>query len=279
MRRREHKLFKHYPLSGKTPSSMGDLPTPYHIYDGYGAFIGGFAKLDAIRDLLRNDHVFPIESEDGDALMGVWICNFEDGSLDPHHELQFSIFVSRKKIDNVPTHPLGLLRELASRPDIEMMCHGLWNNTRRVVTYNREVLSLPARLSSSSISLESRSLKFQVTDELSSRIVCTGELSSPRQASMLANLSLLKQLGLRKSWQLSQESWLGLRIVNPIRDGIGHNLSAQSFTKNDADRLRYFDPKMDRLTLGEYEHVQFEPQFIQHMQGIKFVYLRPERVA
>ncbi len=44
---RQHELFKRYPIDGAATISTGEVPTPYHIYDGYGAFIGGTADLAA----------------------------------------------------------------------------------------------------------------------------------------------------------------------------------------------------------------------------------------
>ncbi len=42
---KDHALFKRYPLHGTAQLSTGEVPMPYHIYRGYGLFIGGTASL------------------------------------------------------------------------------------------------------------------------------------------------------------------------------------------------------------------------------------------
>jgi hypothetical protein len=278
MNPREHQLFKKYPLNGGATLSLGAAPTPYHIYDGYGAFVGGVANLAAVQGLLRNDQVLPVQTTDGRALMGVWICNFLDASLGPHHELQFSIFVSQTKIDDLPSHPLNLLKIMTTRSDIQMMCHGLWNSTPLSVAYNRELLSLDARLSASTIECDKQNFQFRVTNSADGSLVCSGQLNKPGQASLRANLSLLWHIGLAQARRINQQPWLGLQIANPVTPLVPNNRTAQTFAKNDADRLRYFEPRTDSIALVDepYKSLQFEPQFVQHMQGFKFVYLKPE---
>jgi len=122
----EHALFKQFPLNGTETISTGPVPTPYHIYDGYGAFIGGTADLAAVQRLLQPEQVLPVQTVEGRALMGLWICDFTDASLGPHHELQCSLFVSRQPIHDIASHPLALLAAMLTRPEMQMMCHGLW---------------------------------------------------------------------------------------------------------------------------------------------------------
>jgi len=52
MNSRAHKPFGAYPLRGRASLSTGAAPTPYHVYDGHGAFVGGFADFDARADSL-----------------------------------------------------------------------------------------------------------------------------------------------------------------------------------------------------------------------------------
>ena len=107
---KDHALFKRYPLHGTAQLSTGEVPMPYHIYRGYGLFIGGTASLPEVRDLLRDEAVTPTQNADGQALMGVWVCDFTDASPGPHHELQLSIFVSPTNSAPISSHPLGYRR-------------------------------------------------------------------------------------------------------------------------------------------------------------------------
>ena len=94
---RSHALFSRFPLSDAAVISMGTVPTPYHVYDGYGLFIGGTAELDAVSELLRGERVSPVRTGNGRALMGIWAFDFLDASLGPHHELQFSLVRRRSQ--------------------------------------------------------------------------------------------------------------------------------------------------------------------------------------
>src|SRR5262249_39349431 len=152
MNPRDHRLFREYPLRGSATISTGTVPTPYHIYDGYGAFIGGTADLGPIQQLLRKETVTPMLTTDGRAFMAIWVCNFTDASLGPHHELQFSFFVSSRRDQRFVSHPLSLLTLLATRPDVQMLCHGLWNNTATVLAHNRRLFTLNPCFTASPIS-------------------------------------------------------------------------------------------------------------------------------
>lgn len=275
---RDHQLFQRYPLDRTAATSAGDLPTPYQIYDGYGAFIGGTADLAAVRRLLAPEQVLPVQTAGGRALMGVWICDFSEASLGPHHELQFSIFVARAPGAPISDHPMGLLAAMLTRPELLMLCHGLWNNTPQVVAYNRELLSLNARLTSSSIARDARRLTFEFTEAAGGAPILAGALASPLQASARAGFALLGQLGLRQTLRINRQPWVPMRVVNPLGVGLARNAVAQAMNKNATNLLRYFDPAADSIRFGDtpYAALGFEPRVVQHMSGFKFVYLMPE---
>lgn len=140
-----------YPLDGQVQISTGVVSTPYYIYNGFGLFVGGTCDLGKTQALLKNEVLQPVQTSSGEALMGIWICNFSEASLGPHHELQFSIFVSERKLAPVSPHPLGVLKLMSTHPDAQMLCHGLWNDTPQVVAYNRDLLCLNAAQTSSRI--------------------------------------------------------------------------------------------------------------------------------
>jgi hypothetical protein len=61
-------------------------------------------------------------------------------SLDPHHGSSFDLRYAQP----IVSARIGASRRLlghAHSPDLQMLCHGLWNNTPQVVAYNRELLS------------------------------------------------------------------------------------------------------------------------------------------
>ena len=273
---RNHRLFRQYPLNGKTTISTGEVPTPYHIYDGYGALIGGTADLSATRQLLKNEIVMPLDNGDGRTLMGIWICNFTEASLGPHHELQFSFFTGGRTNGRPTEHVLHLLT-LMTDPDTRMLCHGLWNSTAQVVAYNRELLSLNARLADSHIDNQASQLAFTFQDEATRQPLISGIFPKCTRFSMRATWDATAQIGFRRVWAMARQPWVSLKILNPTGVLLSRNAVADSFTKNDLNLVRYFDPASDKLEFGDtpYASLGFRPQFVQYMRGFKFVYLEP----
>mgnify|MGYP006876346025 CR=1 FL=1 len=92
------------------------------------------------------------------------ICDFADANLGAHHELQISLFATPRSSPPLPADPFAFFRALATRPDLLMVCHGLWNNTRRVVRYNTEHLRLNARLTQSEVKFEHSRWAFDSRD-------------------------------------------------------------------------------------------------------------------
>jgi hypothetical protein len=272
---RIHQLFRQHPLSGKATISTGVVPTPYHIYDGYGALIGGTADLSAVQQLLKREVVIPMDNGDNRTFMAIWICNFTEASLGPHHELQFSFFTGNQTTQS-SDHALELLAFMTN-PDTKMLCHGLWNSTAQVVAYNREVLSLNAGLANSHIHNGAGQLEFTFKDEATRRPLISGRLPKCTRFSMRATWDATTQIGFRRVWAMARQPWVSLRILNPTGVLLDRNAVAQSFTKNDVNLVRYFDPSKDELIFGDtqYASLGFTPQFVQYMRGFKFVYLEP----
>lgn len=274
---RNHRLFRQYPLNGKATISTGEVATPYHIYDGFGALIGGIADLSAVQQFLEKETVAPVDNGDGRTPMAIWICRFTDASLGPHCELQFSFFTREGRANRAPTnHPLHLLAFMTD-PGTKMLCHGLWNNTAQVVAYNRELLSLNAHLASSHVCNKTGELRFAFSDKVSREPLLSGTLPNVARFSMRATWHAMAQIGFRKVWAMARQPWIGLQILNPTGVSLPQNAVAESFTKNDVSLVRYFDSSTDELTFGDtpYASLGFKPQFVQYMTGFKFVYLEP----
>ena len=273
-----HTLFQAYPIRGTTTLSTGEAPSvPYHIYDGYGAFIGGTADLAKVRQLLASEEVTPVQNSDGRALMGIWLCDFTQANLGPHHELQVSIFVGRDEIAPIAPHRISLLAAMLARPDMQMMCHGLWNNSPLVVAYNRELFSLNARLSAGTFQRSAQALACAVEDAESSAPLIRCKLTHPDSAAFDATFALLRHLGLGRTIQINRQPWVEMQIVNPLGVKLAHNGTARAYTSNATNRVRYFDPQHDELRLdaAPYAALDFHPDFVPDMTGFKFVYEEP----
>ena len=275
---REHALFKRFPLAGQFATSRGMVPTPYHIYDGHGVFIGGSADAAVARAALAGERVQPVPTDDGRVLMGLWVFDFTDASLGAHHELQCSLFVSRAATPPpVQAHDYSVIEAMVTRPDVHMLCHLLWNDSERVVGYNRELLGLDARLSASRIERADGRLDFAVRDVASDRPIVSGSLRETSRASLRASWALLRSLGLRRLAAVARQPWIRTPIMNPVGEVVPDNALADSFTRADRSLLRSFDPRSDRLEFADarLRALDFAPRFVQRMTGFKFVYLFP----
>ncbi len=267
-------LIQRYPLADEAELSFGMAPTPYHIYDGYGVFVGGHANAQAVAALLSHEAVSPLLDTNGRALMGVWALDFTDASLGPHHEVQVSFIVTRKAAPPVRAGRLAAAEALIARPAARLFCHGLWNSTTRVVSYNRERLGLNARLADEPVARVGDRLRIGVPAE-SGGSSLSGDVKLGR-GSLRALFEFMGRLGFGEANRVANEPWVEMKVINPIGLRPGND-AAQSANHNAVNALRYFDPRTESLALGgpDYAAVDFRPDYVQHMDGITFVYLDP----
>lgn len=275
-----HPLFEQYPLNGEQAISVGRVPTPYQTYDGHGLFIGGTAAYGRITELLQNENIYPMQTTDGRALMGVWVVDFTEASLGPHHELQFSILVSHKPLPAIESHPLTLLKALFTNPAARMFCYGLWNNTATAVAYNRELLGLRAQLSQGTIRRENGQKTFHFSDE-TGRLLFEGQVQENKQTSFKAGWALARLLGLRQTVRALKQPYLGAKVVNPISELLPFNADAQSFVAADSPVIQFFDMAVDTIAFNPstVPSFDFQPDFMEHFSPFRFVYLQPEKPA
>ena len=277
---KSHALFAEFPLTGTVALSTGPAPIPYHIYDGFGALVGGTAEAEAVRHLLQNERLHPLLNTEGRALAAVWLCTFQEASLGPHHELQVSVFVTRDPLPPVPASPYALLAAMLGLPNVEMLCHGLWNDTAPVVAYNREHLGLPAEIMSGTLAREGDTLRARWADD-SGRPLIDAVLNQTGKPSMGAAWAMLRLLGPRRLSAVNRQPWIGMTVVNPVSDQWPETQRAQAFVHNTRNVIRPFDASADslRLSAPAYEAMDFRPGFAQHMTGFHFVYLDPQPVG
>ena len=276
---RNHDLFQKYPLTDEANISTGTVPTPYHIYDGQGTFIGGFANLTKITPLLQDEQLYPIQTISGHAVMGIWAVDFTDASLGAHNELQFSILVSPTQTTPIEDHPLTLLKALFMNPDAHMLCYGLWNNTETVVAYNRELLGLPAQINQGKIEHKNGFASLHFEDE-NGEMLFFGKVKKAAKANPKVGWSLFRLLGLRQTMNALSQSYLGAKVVNPVNERMPYNGAAQSFLAADNPIVQFFDPTTDSISFGPAfaNMFDFRPQFVEHFEPFRFVYLHPEKL-
>ena len=272
-----HKLFQQYPITGKREISIGQVPVPYHTYDGHGLFIGGTADLANITQLLQNENVYPIQTVDGQAVMGIWVVDFTEASLGPHNELQFSILVSHQPAGPIENHPLTLLKALFTDPNARMFCYGLWNNTETAVAYNRELLGLPAQLNQGTIERENGRKTFHLTNE-EDQLLFAGQVHDQKRTEPAVGWSLFRLMGLRQTTRAFSQPYIGAKVVNPISENNRVNADAQSFLAADSPVVQLFNTAADDISFNPQQAgiFNFQPQFIEHFAPFRFVYLMPE---
>jgi hypothetical protein len=280
MSARAHPLFDIYPLDGERDISVGPVPTPYHVYDGQGLLVGGTADTARIGALLQKEDVYPIQTRDGRALMGLWVVDFTEASLGPHQELQFTILVSHRPAAPVDDHAFALLKALFVNQDTRMFCHRLWNDSPIAVAYNRELLALPAAPARGTIQCSAEWFRFRFIDE-TDKLLCEGDVRIARRTPLQAGWALLRQFGLRQTLRAFSQPYLEAKVVNPVSESLPYNADAQSFLAADTPVVRFFDRASERIAFGEpYRNAfDFRPQFVEYFSPFRFVYLQPEAKA
>lgn len=271
----DHFLFQKFPIQKEETISIGKVPVPYHIYNGLALFIGGSANYDAVAQLLQQEDLVPIKTRDNRAVVGIWIADFTEASLNPHHELQFSIFVTKSAIEPLDNHPFAAMYAMLN-PEIKMMCHGLWNNTDTVVAYNRELLGLNALKSESKIQKINNRVAFSISEAHTQAPILAGSVGL--QPSLSATFSFMSGLGWRQSLKLMRAPYLGMDVVNPKSPTFSENMLAKAFAYSSKNTLHYF-LSSDKLYIQHpiYQFIDFQPKMIERMNDFKFVYLHPEK--
>ncbi len=273
-----HALFEAYPLNGEEDISVGTVQTPYHTYDGHGMFIGGTASLSHIRKLLKDETVYPFQTREERAVMGIWVVDFTEASLGAHNELQFSILVSHEQPQPIESHPLALLKALFANPLARMFCYRLWNNTETVVAYNRELLGLNASLTQGGLQRTDTQKTFRFEDTVG-QLLFHGQVHVEKQTSPKVGWQMFRILGLKTTLKAFSQPYLGAKVVNPISDKFRYNGDAQSYLASDTPIVQFFDNARDSIHFGQTDmaDVDFQPQFVEHFEPFRFVYLHPEQ--
>jgi hypothetical protein len=278
--RQQHPLFAQYPLDHEFQLDGETVTSPYHIYDGQILLIGGRANAKAAKALLQNESLLPILDHEGNALVALWVCDFTEANLGPHHELQVSIFAAFEPQANIQPHPFAILRLLTVNPQAMMLCHGLWNNTERVVRYNQAHLGLNARLCTSNFDHSiPQQWAFQFADTEEDQALLSGKIQIPPKQSPALLWEMSQHLGLSGMVKFIRTPFVQVPVVNPRSAYATENQIARTYTKSDTQTLFSFDEDQS-LTLHapQYAALQFKPDFVQYNTGVRFVYTRPESV-
>lgn len=276
-----HQLFTQFPIDGQFQLGDETVSTPYHIYDGSILFIGGRANAAVATELLQQNQLTPLIDENGQALVGLWICDFTQANLGAHHELQLSIFASFQPQPRLKAHPFAIYRQLTLNPETMMVCHGLWNNTERVVRYNQAHLQLNARPCQSHFVIDQAAghWRFQFDDAADAQALVSGKVILPKPSTAVL-WQMSRQLGLRGLLKTMRAPFVEVPVVNTVSAYAQKNHIARTYTHSHSQQIGFFD-EHTQLTIHApaYAALQFQPDFVQYNRGVHFVYLRPTAVA
>lgn len=274
--KRKQSLFKHYPLDGQVTLAGEVLTTPYHIYDGVMLLIGGTVRAEAALDLLSREGLTPVLDDGGRALAAVWVCDFTETNLGPHHELQISLFAASRPIRPLKAHPFAIFRALTAVPEARMVCHGLWNSTQRVVRYNSEHLCLNAAFSPSGVRQGNGQIAFHFPDVVGN-LIAEGTVRITRGQPMSVLWQVIRHLGVGTMIRSARSPFIHIPVVNTRSDFSKQNLISHTYSRGEKQMIRRFDSQ-DSLVIGHpvYASLGFKPDFVQQINGVGFVYLRPQ---
>lgn len=272
-------LFQQYPLHDLRKIPGGNVPVPYHVYNGTALFIGGTANLERVKKLLARENLNPVQTTLGEALICLWVCNFTRSSLGPHKMLQASICVALEPLPPVEPQPLALLATLLTMPQVGIYCQRTWTDNARVAFYQSELLGLDVRPAQGEFSQDpdERKVDFEFWEVSNGETLFSAQVRERAYTTPRSALSLLRRLGLSGFLQVSRQPRFALRTVAPCGAGSLSERVSLLFWYRQRAVTQFFDPSGDRLFLNNsvYPDVEFHPQFIERLEGFKMVYLLP----
>lgn len=274
----KQQLFERFPLDGSVVVAGEELSTPYHIYNGTMLSLGGTVEGDAAARLLAKEHLKPVLDSEGRALAAIWICDFIEANLGAHHELQISLFATAREAQPLPAGAFSYHRALTAIPDLMMVCHGLWNNTERVVRYNREHLLLNAKLAQSDVNLVGDPWTFQFRDA-EGRTIAGGSLPAMRRQPPAAVWKIARQMGFRGMLSLLRSPVFNMSVVNTRQEGSERNHCCQTYTVCQKSLIRAAT-EQDRIAISHpiYRDLDFKVTHLQQLHEIGFIFLRPSAI-
>lgn len=269
---RRKSLLELYPPDGEETRS-----TPYQVHDGTLFFVGGTADAEFVTSLLAaEDDLCPIIDTDGRALAGIWIGDFERASLGPHRELQISLFATlRRSPDPVPAHPFAVLRTLLVQPETLMVCHGLWNDTDRVVSHNREILALNAHRSEGRLGQYNTEFRFSFSRQDGGKIAegCLGI----RQPDLADFREIIRHIGLARLLKATFGPAASIRVANTRSAASPGPCVSRTYSRFRNQVTRLVDAN-DNLTIEDdnYSGLGFQPGCVQHFRGFELMFMHPK---
>lgn len=274
----QEALFRAFPLGGVRRTTCGELPVPYHVYDGQVALIGGWVDAQAARSFLAGQEAQPVLAADGRAMAVVWACDFAQSSLGRHAELQVSLAVSRRPLPAVKAGPFALLRLIALEPELRLFPVGLWSDSERAVCYKREVLGLDACLCQAHLEREEGSAYFSFRfDTEGGGLIAQGDVEFLERQPVWESLWLTNGLGREAMERVDRAPWLSAQVMSPVGALQARSAEAQLYLRAAKTTAVRFNRRSSRLEFGDTpcRDLRFQPAFVECMGAFQLVVLNP----
>lgn len=277
-------LFQLFPLHNLRGYSGGNAKVPYHVYDGMISLIGGTADFEAVQALLSEESLDAVCTTRGQALMSLWLCDFTQSSLGPHKILYAGISVALERTRPVRPRPLALLDAVLMRPQVGMYFHSAWMDEVRASTYQSELLGLDVHLAQGEIIQDpaTRSMEFEFWDVTKGETLLSGKVRRRTYTNLRSVFALISRFGLPGFLQDSHRPRFSLQVVAPGRRGeadcgLSKRLSNIYWQSRHAV-TQHFNLESDQLCLSNaiFPGVEFQPRFVERLEGFKMVYFLPE---
>ncbi|MDT8992486.1 hypothetical protein RQP54_16570 [Curvibacter sp. APW13] len=277
--RKEHRFFERFPLDAHVQVGDEKLTSPYHVYDGTLLLVGGTVESAQAAALLGPSGLHPVRDTEGRALAAVWVGDFTEANLGPHHELQISLLASRGEAPPVVAHPLAMLVALVTQPQVRVVCHGLWNSTQRVVRYNAEHLGLDARFGTGILTRAGSRWQFEFSD-IDGQPLVQGALDEVRRMPTALAWELARRVGWAAAWRALRDPVVQVPVLNTLSPYADTLEVAQTYTLADRQSLRLAtESDALQISVAPYAALGFTPAFVQQLEGLRFIYLRPRPEA
>jgi hypothetical protein len=214
---------------------------------------------------------------EGRTLAGLWVCDFAHANLGPHRELHFFVAATRRPMLSVIPHPFILLRLILADAGLGLFCHRLWNDSERVVAYNRELLGLDARLARGRVEQEPDRTRFVFRAATGDPLV-EGAVGRADHTPAGLTWQIFRLLGPGLARRAAPGRVLESRVINPKGIAFGDNRAARTFLAPDRTVVQRWDAAADSLAWSAepYADADFRPTFVEHLWPYRFVYVEPE---
>lgn len=277
--REQHALFRQLPIDGQVVVDGETLPTPYHVDDGSLAALNGTVDAAVAAHALRGEPFKPVLDAAGRALAIIWLGDFTSASLAAHREVQIGLVAVRQPTKPIPSGPFAVQRALFAVPGVVNVCHGLWNDTRRVVSYNREHLLLNVKLATIDLVRDANAWRVDAQDS-DGQPILTATFGTAEPATGAAGVAMLKQLGLRASIRMLSSRTARAQVANTARDGVEGGQLALTLTAGDRQGIREANSS-DQLIIKHpnFATLDFRLGSLLIIDGLRFAYGRPVPAA